>query len=198
MTNFWQDLRYATRMLVKKPGFTLITIITLGLGIGVNTALFAGFNLLLRPIPIKDPDTVVKIECQTEDAGRNFSYLEYVYYRDHTQTLSDFLPTFEEKFLLGEQTVGIAPVEVKGIFASDNYLTMLGGSMRLGRFFTHEENRVEGRDAVIVLSHYFWQRRFAGDSDVIGRTLLLNGKPFEVIGVTSPDFVGLQMEMPDL
>jgi putative ABC transport system permease protein len=198
MTNFWQDLRYATRMLVKKPGFTLITIITLGLGIGVNTALFAGFNLLLRPIPIKDPDTVVKIECQTEDAGRNFSYLEYVYYRDHTQTLSDLLPTFEEKFLLGEQTVGAAPVEVKGIFASDNYLTMLGGSMRLGRFFTHEENRVEGRDAVIVLSHYFWQQRFAGDRDVIGRTLLLNGKPFEVIGVTSPDFVGLQMEMPDL
>ena len=198
MTNFWQDLRYVTRMLVKKPGFTLITIITLGLGIGVNTALFAGFNLLLRPIPIKDPDTVVKIECQTEDAGRNFSYLEYVYYRDHSQTLSDLLPTFEEKFLLGEQTVGAAPVEVKGIFASDNYLTMLGGSMRLGRFFTHEENRVEGRDAVIVLSHYFWQRRFAGDRDVVGRTALLNGKAFEVIGVTSPDFVGLQMEMPDL
>jgi putative ABC transport system permease protein len=198
MTNFWQDLRYAMRMLVKKPGFTLITIITLGLGIGVNTALFAGFNLLLRPIPIKDPDTVVKIECQTEDAGRNFSYLEYVYYRDHTQTLSDLLPTFEEKFLLGEQTVGAAPIEVKGIFASDNYLTMLGGSMRLGRFFTHEENRVEGRDAVIVLSHYFWQQRFAGDRDVIGRTLLLNGKPFEIIGVTSPDFVGLQIEMPDL
>jgi hypothetical protein len=198
MTNLWRDLRYGMRMLMKKPGFTLITIFTLGLGIGVNTALFAGFNLLLRPIPIKDPDTVVKIECQTEDAGRSFSYHEYIYYRDHTQTLSDLLPTLEEKFLLGEQTESITPGEIKGIFASDNYLTMLGGSMRLGRFFTQEENRVEGREPVIVLSHYFWQQHFAGDYDVIGRTLLLNNKPFTVIGVTSPDFVGHQMEMPDL
>jgi len=198
MTYLWQDLRYATRMLLKKPGFTLITITTLGLGIGVNTALFAGFNLLLRPTPIKDPGSVVNIERQNEDGSRNFSYLEYVYYRDHTQTLSDILPTFEENFLLGEQSDGVAPVEVKGIFASDNYLTMLGGSIRLGRFFTPEENREEGRDAVIVLSHYCWRERLAGDQNIIGRTLLLNGKPFKVIGVTSPNFAGLQMEMPDL
>src|SRR5262245_59166217 len=150
MTNLWLDLRYATRMLLKKPGFTLITITTLGLGIGVNTALFAGFNLLLRPTPIKDPGAVVKIERQNEDGGRDFSYLEYVYYRDHTQTLPDILPTFEENFLLGEQSEGVAPVEVKGIFASDNYLTMLGGSMRLGRFFTQEENRLDGRVGVRV------------------------------------------------
>jgi len=198
MTNLWRDLRYSARMLLKKPGFTLIAIITLSLGIGVNTALFAGFNLLLRPSPIKDPDTVVKIESQSEDASRNFSYPEYVYYRDHTQTLSDLLPTIEEKFLLREQTSGVEPVEIKGIFASDNYLSTLGGNMRFGRFFTQEENRVEGRDAVIVLSHYFWRQRFAGDYNVVGRTLLLNGKPFTVIGVTSPDFVGLQMEMPDI
>src|SRR5215470_12605015 len=198
MTNLWQDLRYGARTLLKKPGFTLIAIITLSLGIGVNTALFAGFNLLLRPNPIKDPDTLVKIERQSEDASRNFSYLEYVYYRDHTQTLSDLLPTIEEKFLLREQTSGVEPVEIKGVFASENYLSMLGGNMRLGRFFTQEENRMEGRDAVIVLSHYFWQQRFGADFNVIGRTLLLNGKPFTVIGVTSPDFVGLQIEMPDI
>src|SRR4030095_5985466 len=181
MTYLWQDLRYATRMLLKKPGFTLITITTLGLGIGVNTALFAGFNLLLRPTSIKDPGSVVNIERQNEDGSRNFSYLEYVYYRDHTQTLSDILPTFEEKFLRGEQSEGVAPVEVKGIFASDNYLTMLGGSMRLGRFFTLEENREEGRDAVIVLSHYCWRERLAGDQNIIGRKLVLYWKTFYVI-----------------
>jgi putative ABC transport system permease protein len=153
MTNLWQDLRYGVRTLLKKPAFTLIAIITLGLGIGVNTALFAGFNLLLRPRPIKDPDTLVKIERQSEEAGRNFSYPDYVYYRDHAQTLSDFLPTIEEKFLLSEETSGVEPVEVKGIFTSDNYLSMLGGDMLLGHFFTREENRVEGRDAVIVLGH---------------------------------------------
>lgn len=198
MTNFWRDIRYGTRTLLKKTGFTLIIVITLGLGIGVNTALFAGFNLLLRPMGIKDPDTVVKIECQTEDASRNFSYLEYVYYRDHTQTLSELLPTFEEKFQLGEQASSAEPVEIKGVFASGNYLSMLGGNMRLGRFFTQEENRVEGRDAVMVLSHYFWRQRFGADTNVVGRTLLLNGKTVTVIGVTSPDFAGLQIEMPDI
>src|SRR5215813_3314173 len=78
MTNLWQDLRYATRMLLKKPGFTLITITTLGLGIGVNTALYAGFNLLLRPTPIKDPGAVVKIERQNEDGGRDLLLTESV------------------------------------------------------------------------------------------------------------------------
>src|SRR5262245_16334262 len=198
MANLWQDLRYGVRMLLKKPAFTLIAVVTLSLGIGVNTALFAGFNLLLRPTSIKDPDTVVKIERQSEDSSSNFSYLDYIYYRDHAQTLSDFLPTIEEKFLLSEQTSGVEPVEIKGIFTSENYLSRLVGDMALGRFFAQEENRVEGRDAVMVLSHYFWGQRFAGDINVVGRTLLLNGKPFTVIGVTSPDFVGLQIEMPDI
>src|SRR5215471_7790869 len=198
MTNFWQDLRYSARTLLKNPAFTLVAIITLSLGIGVNTALFAGFNLLLRPNPIKDPDTVVKIERQSEDASRIFSYPDYVYYRDHARTLTDFLPTIEEKFLLSEQASGVEPVEIKGIFTSENYLSALGGGMLIGRFFTQEENRVEGRDAVIVLSHYFWRQHFAGDLNIVGRTLLLNGKSFTVIGVTSPDFVGLEIEMPDV
>ena len=70
--------------------------------------------------------------------------------------------------------------------------------MLLGRFFTQGENSVEGRDAVMVLSHYCWRERFAEDRNIIGRTLPLNGKPFKIIGVTSPDFAGLQVEMPDL
>src|SRR5262245_34872178 len=125
MTNLGQVLRYSARVLLTKPGSALMASITLSLGIGANIALFAGFNLLLRPSQITDPDAVVKIERQSEDASRNFSYLEYVYYRDHTQTLSDLLPTIEEKFLLSEQTSGVEPVEIKGIFASDNYLSML-------------------------------------------------------------------------
>jgi putative ABC transport system permease protein len=74
MQTLWQDLRYGVRISLKNPGFTLIAIITLSLGIGVNTALFAGFNLLLRPTRIKAPEAIVEIECQTEDASRNFSY----------------------------------------------------------------------------------------------------------------------------
>src|SRR5262245_4707432 len=98
MQTLLRDLGYGMRILLKNTGFTSIATITLGLGIGVNTALFAGFNLLLRPSSIKDPESVVSIECKSEVAGSDFSYLEYIYFRDHTQTLSDLLPAAEEKF----------------------------------------------------------------------------------------------------
>jgi len=75
---------------------------------------------------------------------------------------------------------------------------MLGGSTHLGRFFTTEENSVPGRDAVVVLGHGFWQRRFGSDAQLVGRSIQLNGKPFTVIGITHPSFVGLRREMPDM
>jgi putative ABC transport system permease protein len=198
IANFWGDLRYGARMLLKKPGFTLIAVLTLGLGIGVNTALFTGFNFFLRPRPVKDPDTLVRLEYQGAGSGRNFAFPEYTYLRDHTQVCSDVMANFEEKFLLGEKTPGVEPEEIIGNFVSDNYFATLGAGARLGRFFTPEENRVAGRDAVMVLSHHFWQRRFGGDPAVVGRTLLLDGKPFTVIGVTTPAFVGLNYVMPDI
>ena len=111
---------------------------------------------------------------------------------------SDVLANFQEKFLLGDKTPGVEPEEIIGNFVSDNYFDTLGGSARLGRFFTPEENRVAGRDAVVVLTHRFWQRRFGGDPEIVGRTLLLNGQVFTIIGVTSPAFVGLRYEMPDI
>ncbi len=196
MQTLWQDLRYGARMLLKQPGFTLIAILTLALGIGVNTALFTGFNLILRPRPVKDPDTVVRIEYQRGSASRSFSYPDYVWFRAHAQSFSDLLPSFEEKFLLGETTAGVEPEEIAGAFVADNHLAALGGGLRLGRFFMPEENQVAGRDAVVVLSHSFWQRRFAGNPQIVGQSLLLNGKPFTVIGVTSAKFVGLGRDVP--
>ncbi|MCI0392117.1 MAG: ABC transporter permease [Acidobacteria bacterium] len=196
MQTLWQDLRYGARMLAKQPGFTVIAILTLALGIGVNTALFTGFNLILRPRPIKDPDSVVRIGYQRGSASRNFSYPDYVWFREHARSFSDLLPGFEEKFLLGETTAGVEPEEIAGTFVSDNHLAALGGGLRLGRFFTPEENQVAGRDAVVVLSHSFWQRRFAGNPGIVGQSLLLNGKPFTVIGVTGAEFIGLGMDAP--
>ncbi|HZS05590.1 MAG TPA: ABC transporter permease [Blastocatellia bacterium] len=198
MQTLLQDLRYGARMLARKPGFTFVAVLTLALGIGVNTALFTGFNIFLRPKPIKDPDTVVRLEYEGANRELRFSFPDYTYFRDHAQSFSDLIADFQEKFLLGEKTRGVEPEEIQGNFASDNYLAALGGGVRLGRFFTPEENRVAGRDAVIVLSHHFWRRRFASDPAVVGRTLLLNGRPFTVVGVTSPDFVGLRYEMPDI
>jgi len=196
MRTLWQDLRFGARMLAKQPGFTVIAVLTLALGIGVNTAFFTGFNLILHPKPVKDPDTVVRIEYQRGGGSRYFSYPDYVWFREHAQSFSDLLPSFEEKFLLGETTAGVEPEEIAGAFVADNHLAALGGGMRLGRFFRPEENQVAGRDAVVVLSHPFWQRRFAGAPGIVGQSLLLNGKPFTVIGVTDAEFLGLGRDMP--
>ena len=128
-----------------------------------------------------------------------FSFPDYAYFRDHNQSFSDVLAVFEEeRFLLGENTPKSDPEEALGNFVSDNYFSMLGGSTHLGRSFTPEENSVPGRDAVVVLSYNYWQRRFGGDAQLVGRTIKLNGKPFTVIGITHPDFVGLRQEMPDI
>src|SRR5262245_50469573 len=149
MKTLIQDLRYGARILAKKPGFTLIAVLTLALGIGVNTALFTCFNIFLRPKPIKDPDTVVSLKYQGSRREERFSYPEYAYFRDHTQVFSDLIANFQEKFLLGAKTSGVEPEEILGNFVSDNYFAVLGGAAGLGRFFTPEENRVAGRDAVV-------------------------------------------------
>src|SRR5262245_56403047 len=190
LETLWQDLRYGLRMMSKKPGFTLLAVTTLALGVGVNTALFTGFNLLFRPKPIKDPDTVVKLDHSGGAYGL-FSYPDYVAFRERAQTISEWLPSFGERFLLGEAAAGVEPEEIGGSFVSENYLSTLGGGVQIGRFFTAEENRVAGRDAVVVLSHQFWQRSFAGNPQIVGQSLQLDGKPFTVIGVANPAFVGL-------
>jgi predicted permease len=197
LETLWQDLRFGARMLTKNPGFTLLAVTTLALGIGVNTALFTGFNLLLRPKPIKDPDTLVKLE-QRGGSGQTFSYTDYLTFRDRAQSFLALLPSYNDGFLLGAATADVGPEVIDGVFVSERYLSELGGQTQLGRFFTAEENRIAGRDAVVVLSHQFWQRRFAGNPGIIGQSLLLDGRPFTVIGVTNPAFVGLQSEMPDL
>ena len=186
-------------MLMKRPGFTAIVVITLALGIGVNTALFTAFNIFLRPKPVKDPESIVRLTFEGARRENRFSFPDYVYLRDHNQSFSELIAAQEEeKFLLGENKRNSEPEEILGNFVSDNYFSMLGGSTLIGRSFTTEENSVAGRDAVVVLSHRFWQRRFGGDRQLVGRSLLLNGKPFTVIGVTNPAFVGLRYEMPDV
>lgn len=196
----FQDLRYSLRSLLKRPGFTVVVIATLALGIGVNAALFSVFNLLLRPLPVKEPESVVRLTFE-EGSHRTdrFSFPDYAYIRDHNQSFSDVLAVYEEeRFLLGENRPNSDPEEILGNFVSDNYFAMLGGSTLLGRFFTPDENSVPGRDPVVVLSHGFWQRRFGSDAQLVGSTIKLDGKPFRVIGITHPKFIGLRQEMPDI
>ena len=195
----WQDVKYSVRTLLKRPGFTAIVVTTLALGIGVNAALFTTFNLFLRPKPVTDPQTLVRLTFEGGRREDRFSFPDYAYIRDHNQSFSGVIAAQEEEhFLLGENRSNIGPEEVLGNFVSDNYFATLGGRTHCGRFFTAAENSVMGRDAVVVLTYKFWQRRFGGDAQIVGQTLLLNGKTFTVIGVTSPDFVGLRYQMPDL
>src|SRR4029079_8320719 len=196
----FRDLRYSLRNLLKRPGFTLVVVATLALGIGVNAAIFSVFNILLRPLPVREPESIVRLFLE-EGSSRSdlFSFPDYSYIRDHNQSFSDVLAVFdEERFLLGENRPNHDPEEVLVSFVSDCYLTMLGGSTHLGRFFTAEENSIPGRDAVVVLSHGFWQRRFGSDAHLVGSSIKLNGKPFTVIAITHPEFVGLRHEMPDI
>ena len=196
----FRDLRYSLRSLLKRPGFTLVVVATLALGIGVNAALFSVFNLLLRPLPVKQPESIVRLAFEQGSSRTDrFSFPDYSYIRDHNQSFSDVLAAFEEeRFLLGENRPNSDPEEILGNFVSDNYFAMLGGSTQLGRFFTAEENSVPGRDSVVVLSYGFWQRRFGSDAQLVGRSIKLNGKPFTVIGITHPTFIGLRQEMPDI
>lgn len=196
----FRDLRYSLRSLLKRPGFTVVVVATLALGIGVNAALFSVFNLLLRPLPVKEPESIVRLFVEVDSSRSDlFSFPDYSDIRDRNQSFSDVLAVFEEeRFLLGENRPNSDPEEILGNFVSENYFGMLGGSTHLGRFFTAEENSVPGRDAVVVLSHGFWQRRFGSDPQLVGSSIKLNGKPFTVIGITHPEFVGLRREMPDI
>jgi predicted permease len=196
----FQDLRYSLRSLLKRPAFSVVVVATLALGIGVNAAIFSVFNLLLRPLPVKEPESIVRLFFE-EGSRRSdsFSFPDYSYIRNHNQSFSDVIAVFEEEhFLLGEPRPNRDPEEILGNFVSENYFSMLGGSTHLGRSFTTEENSVPGRDAVVVLSHGFWQRRFGGDAHLVGSSIKLNGKPFTVIGITHPSFIGLRQEMPDI
>src|SRR5262245_33177620 len=195
IADLWQDLRYTIRTLGKQPGFTFVVTLTLGLGIGVNTAIFTLLNRQLRPLPVNDLESIVRLEYQAADKGYGgFSVSDYVFIREQAQVFSGLIANSEEGFLLGSQTTGVEPEEVPGEFVSDNFFSVLGVGAALGRTFTAEEDSAPGREPVVVLSHHLWQRRFGADPKIIGQTLLLNNKPFVVIGVMGRDFQGISGE----
>ncbi|HEX5081421.1 MAG TPA: ABC transporter permease, partial [Blastocatellia bacterium] len=179
-----QDLRYGARMLRKNPAFTLVTVISLAVGIGANTAIFSLANaVLLRPLPIPQPERVVTITSARQ--AFSVSYPAYKDFRDRNQVLSGLLCWGELPLNLGldEQTV-----QTSGMLVSGNYFSLLGVQPALGRFFAPEEDQKPGTHPVAVISYGMWQRRFGGDQGIIGRVIALNGHPFSVIGVAPRGF----------
>ncbi|MGH9754215.1 MAG: ABC transporter permease [Blastocatellia bacterium] len=189
MQSLWQDLRYGARMLMKQPGFTLIAVLTLALGIGANTSVFSLVNtVLLRPLPIAQPERVFEITPLREGAELGVtSYPVYKDFRDRNDVLEGFAAyTFAPMSLSRNGN----NERLWGYLVSGNYFDLLGVRAAQGRTFAPEEDRAPGAHPVAVLSYGCWQRRFGGDPKLIGQSITVNNHSFIVIGVAPPEFNG--------
>jgi putative ABC transport system permease protein len=187
METLLQDLRYGARMLLKQPSFTIVAVIALALGIGANTAIFSVVNaILLRPLPYKDSDRLVQINHNYPklDLKASVSGAGYSHYRDNCAA---FETIGAASFWPVNLTETGDPERLQGLAITHTFLPMLGVEPALGRVFTPEEDQ-PGNDKVVVLGHGLWQRRFAGDPNLIGKTIKLNGEGYTVIGVMPRSF----------
>ena len=191
METLTQDIRYAVRGLRKAPGFTLVALLTLALGIGVNSSIFSVVNaILFRPLPVAQPNELVDIygHQATSNTHETHSYPNYLTYRSQTTTLTDLIGY--SNFFAHLSIDGSSDIVV-GELVSDNYFKSLGIRPALGRSFTPQETSAFDASAYAVLSDRFWRTKFAGASDVVGKTFKMNGVVYTVLGVAPPEFLGM-------
>ena len=186
-----RDIGFGVRVLNKNPGFTLAAIITLALGIGANTAMFTVASaLLLRPFPYRSPEQLVSLSAKDQSKEFGGTLLRYELVRDRNQSFQSVAVWANDNFNL---TGHGEPLQVPVARVSSNFFTLLGVQPQLGRSFTEDEGRPEGRP-VVMLSDSLWRSRFNGDPSVIGQTITLDTTPHTIVGVLPPDvqfpFVG--------
>jgi predicted permease len=178
-----KDFRYALRQLLRQPGFTILAVVALALGIGANTVLFSAINtLFLRPLSYPNPEQLVRVWGSFPERGldrTNVSWPRYVAWRDGQQIFSDFAAQSFTGFTL---TGRGDPENLNGIRVTENFFRTLGVQPLLGRVFNPDEDRAGGGN-VALLSYPFWQKRFGGDNSILGQAITLNGTSFTVIGV---------------
>ncbi len=192
-----QDLTYALRQLRRTPGFAVIAVLTLALGIGANTAIFSILDqALLRSLPVEHPEQLVILEGTGDawdghssshggDLAAYFSYPMYKDLRDRTQVFQGLVAIDHAEVGLGfHNAASLAKAEI----VSGNYFTLLGVRLALGRVFTQQEDLQPNANPVAVLSYAFWQSKFGGDPTVVGQTVTINDHPFQIIGVSAPGF----------
>jgi predicted permease len=185
LETIWQDLRYGARMLLKQPGFTLVSVITLALGIGANTAIFSLVNsALLRPLAVAQPERLARIYLR---GSQGTSFPNYRDLAAGNQTFSELAGHAVMQLNLGR---GEAMTRVGGELVTGNYFAALGVPPMIGRTFGTETDGAPGAHPVAVVSHGFWRRKFNADPTLVGQTIALNGQQFTVIGIMPEGFRG--------
>jgi putative ABC transport system permease protein len=198
MTTLWQDLRYGLRVLARSPSFTIVSILTLALGIGANTAIFTIFyGVLLRPLPFPEPDRIVQLvesyKEQSEEAGLNMRQLKQL------QGYSGLFQSMAGYTAVGYNlAVGNSAEHLRGMPVSSSYFSVLGVRPLLGRDLTQEDDSGNGQ-RMAVISYGLWSRRFDSDPAQIGQKMLLNGEPYTLIGVMPRNFSSVSPagDLPD-
>ncbi len=194
MGTLWQDIRYGFRMLRKKPGFTAIALVTLAIGIGANTIMFSVVNtLLFRPLPVKDPDRLVRCEF---DKLRPVFYAGYLYLRDNNPVFSDLIAHSYYGGVPATLVRDAGVMQVAPLFVTANYFSALGVAPLHGRTFLPEEE-LGGAEPVIVLSYRTWQR-LGAEPEIVGQYVRVNGTLCRIIGVAPKTFTGTAVVGPDV
>ncbi|HXD34154.1 MAG TPA: ABC transporter permease [Pyrinomonadaceae bacterium] len=190
LETIFRDLRYSFRMMAKNKGITAVAVISIALGIGANTTVFSVINaVLLRSLPYKDPNGLVLVWGDTKNETKlkkhnQVSWTDVLDYRAQSQSFEDVTTyTGWNPIMSGDSEAERIPA----IQVGDGYFKIMKGTPILGRVFTPEEQE-DGKDFVIVLGHALWQRRYAGDPNIVGKAVQLNGRPYTIVGVMGPDF----------
>jgi predicted permease len=193
LESVWQDAAYAVRTLRRQPGFALVAVLTLAIGIGLNTSLFTVFNALaFRPWPVKDPARVVTAFSVMKQGPGGFGIAEYRYLAERAKSFSGLIAMQEWNGAKLDQG------KVSGLYVSGNYFRVLGVQMERGRGFLDVEDKTESPEAVAVVSYALWKARFGEDPEIVGRRIRLDDVPVTVVGVASRDFAGTSPGRSDL
>ena len=188
--------KYAFRSLRKNLGFSLIVILTLGFGMGANAAIFSLMDqVLLRRLPVRDPSQLVFLDGPGAFQGRTFNRMTFSYpiykdFRDRNEVFTGLLARFPTAMTIAWEG---RSERISGDIVSGNYFDVLGVRPALGRVFNDADDRTPGAHPVAVLSYGFWQRRFGGDPAVLDRTIVVNGHPMTIVGVSAAGFNGIQV-----
>jgi predicted permease len=196
METLWQDVKYGARMLAKNPGFTAVAVLSLALGIGVNTSIFSVINaILFKPLPVPESERLASVFSANEERSASnlireapMAYPDYADFRDQTDVFEGLFSYDQAGFALeqGEENLFVMGGKVTG-----NFFTTLRVEAALGRVFLPEEDLEHGANPVAVLSYPSWTHRFGSDPDIVGKVIHLNGIPFTVVGVAPESFKGL-------